>query len=98
MPIYEYQCPAHDLFWEVVPIDNTNHSYPCPICQQEAKKVMPLIAFSKVIHTEKLPHNAPERVADRNRLMKDTAVKKELDRYTESERSQKYSPYYRREI
>ncbi len=96
MPLYEYLCPQHGAF-ELLQ-EGSNGSFPCPICGKSARKVFPLIAFSKVNHNERLPYNSYDRVADRKRMMGEPTVKKAVKAFTEQERSQEYSPYYRREI
>lgn len=79
MPIYEYACPVHGTF-EVLSSD-CKPEYRCPDCRRKSKRIVSRIAQVKVIHTERPPWYARERVEDRQRLMKDTKVKKALKEY-----------------
>lgn len=91
MPIYEYECPTHGRFEIITGVLDDEVS--CPHCGQRCKMLVSNVAMVRVHHTEVLPYNDPLRVHDRQRIMKDTAVKKALDRYAESQRYSEGSPY-----
>ena len=82
MPIYEYRCPIHDKF-EVIQQLNSKKECLCPKCGKESNRVLSRIGFFRIHHTEKLDYNDPLRVYDRQRMAKDTAVKKALSEYKE---------------
>ena len=82
MPIYEYKCSAHGIF-ETIRSINSEQVCLCPQCGRESNRVPSPIGFVRVHHTEKLAHNDSLRVYDRQRMLKDTAVKKALGEYKE---------------
>ncbi len=92
MPIYEYECAEHGIFELVQGIDADNY-FPCPQCHSRAVRLFPHIAQIKAIHNERLPFNAPERVEDRHRILKDTSVKKHLADFKEAQRYSSDSPF-----
>ncbi len=97
MPIYEYDCPIHRRFENISSIDDTGSAY-CPQCHVKCGRVPSRIALARVHHTERLDYNDSLRVHDRQRMMKDTAVKKALSDYKESRRYSKGSPYNSMEV
>ena len=91
MAIYEFDCAEHGIF-EVI-LKNPVKDSPCPECGSSSSKVFSAPAIIRVHHTEKLDYNDPLRVYDRQRMAKDTAVKKVLSDFAESQRYAKGSPY-----
>ena len=92
MPIYEYRCPIHDKF-EVLQQSRKDETYICPECGQESPRIFSQIGLVRVHHTEKLDYNDPLRVYDRQRMAKDSAVKKALADYAEEQRELPNSPF-----
>lgn len=83
MPIYEYECPEHGIF-ELRQGMFADTKTACPVCGVECKRVMSAIGHI-CFEGRILPWNAPERVEDRRRLMKDTMVQKELRKFKEKQ-------------
>ena len=42
MPLYEYECPKHGKFEELVPMSQSSEDNVCPKCRQVARRVMSL--------------------------------------------------------
>jgi len=91
MALYEFSCPKHGIF-ETILKDIATDS-PCPECGRSSSRVFSAPAIIRVHHTEKLDYNDPLRVYDRQRMGKDTAVKKVLKEYAEEQRELPESPY-----
>ncbi len=97
MPIYEYDCPVHGRFENINFILEADKS-PCPDCGLASKRVPSRIGIIRVHHAPIPDQNDSLRVHDRQRMMKDTAVKKALSDYKESQRYSKESPYNSMEV
>lgn len=81
MPVYEYECPEHGRF-ELLQDISAGTSRLCPKCGVESNRVVSKVTF-RIVRTERPPYDATERVYDRQRLMRDTKVKKALREYRE---------------
>lgn len=46
MPLYEYECPEHGKFEELVPMSQHREDNICPKCRQVAQRVMSACTFA----------------------------------------------------
>ncbi len=83
MPVYEYRCQFHGIFETLGTYQDKGY---CPMCGKECLRIPSRIGIVRVHHAPIPDQNDPLRVADRNRMLKDTAFKKALDDYKESQR------------
>jgi putative FmdB family regulatory protein len=82
MPLYEYKCPQHGTFEAVCENSNTRK---CPDCGKESIRMLSVPGLIRVHHTDKLPPNHPLRVEDRQKMLKDTAVQRDMRNFQESQ-------------
>ncbi len=84
MPIYEYRCSNCGAIHELLHLIGTEpEEMNCMECGHLCTKIFSQIGLVRVHHTEKLDYNDPLRVYDRQRMVKDSAVKKALSEYKE---------------
>ena len=42
MPVYEYKCQKHEIFYDLATLDNSANPCPCPICGEMSPRIIVL--------------------------------------------------------
>lgn len=61
MPVYEYYCdPCDGIFEALRPIRQAAESRPCPVCEQDGRRIMPT-SFTAFTFRDGYPRKLPDR-------------------------------------
>ncbi len=66
MPVYEYKCKDHGVFYDLATLDNSAEPAPCPQCQQLSARIIVLAPEILAMAKEKkqaMEHNEQARHA-----------------------------------